>query len=71
MAVIGMGKQKGAEAVHRDGFYELGKMLPIIAKKIFDNTKVLAGLAPVSYTHLDVYKRQASHLVSSSVLSFV
>lgn len=45
MAVIGMGKQKGAEAVHRDGFYELGKMLPIIAKKIFDNTKVLAGLA--------------------------
>ena len=45
MAVIGMGKQKGAETVHRDGFYELGKMLPILAKKIFDNTKVLAGVA--------------------------
>lgn len=45
MAVIGMGKQRGAEAVHQDGFYELGKMLPIIAKVIFDNTKVLGAVA--------------------------
>lgn len=45
MAVIGMGKQKGAETVHKDGFYELGIMLPIIAKVIFDNTKVLGALA--------------------------
>lgn len=45
MAVIGMGKQKGAENVHRDGFYELGRMLPIIAKVIFDKTKILGAIA--------------------------
>ena len=45
MAVIGMGKQKGAETVHKDGFRELGRMLPVIAKKILDNTKVLAAVA--------------------------
>jgi len=45
MAVIGMGKQKGAERVHKDGFYELGIMLPIIAKVIFENTKVLGAVA--------------------------
>lgn len=45
MAVIGMGKQKGAETVHRDGFAEMGSMLPILAKKIFENTKVIGALA--------------------------
>jgi hypothetical protein len=45
MAVIGMGKQKGADTVHQDGFYELGKMLPIIAKVIFDKTKILGAVA--------------------------
>ena len=28
MAVIGLGKQKEAETVHRNGFCELGTMLP-------------------------------------------
>lgn len=45
MAVIGMGKQKGAETVHKDGFYELGIMLPVIAKVIFDHTNVLGAIA--------------------------
>lgn len=47
MAVIGMGKQHGAETVHRDGFYELGKMLPVIGKVILDNTNVIGALALV------------------------
>lgn len=47
MAVIGMGKQKGAENVHQDGFYELGKMLPIIAKVVFEKTKILGAVALV------------------------
>ncbi len=47
MAVIGMGKQHGAETVHRDGFYELGKMLPVIGKVILDNANVIGALALV------------------------
>ncbi len=47
MAVIGMGKQKGADHIHRDGFYELGRMLPLIAKPLFENTKILGALAVV------------------------
>lgn len=47
MAVIGMGKQHGAETVHRDGFYELGKMLPVLGKVILDNTNVIGALALV------------------------
>ncbi len=45
MAVIGMGKQRGAEQVHLDGFYELGQMLPIIAKKIFEECNILGAVA--------------------------
>ena len=47
MAVIGAGKQAGAEAVHADGFKEMGKNLPILAKVIFDNCKVIGALATV------------------------
>jgi len=47
MAVIGMGKQKGAEIVHKDGFYELGRMLPIIAKVVFEKTNILGAIALV------------------------
>ena len=45
MAVIGMGKQRGAEQVHQDGFREMGYDLPQIAKVIFDNTNILGALA--------------------------
>lgn len=45
MAVIGIGKQKGAENVHRDGFYELGRMLPELAKVTFDKIKILGAVA--------------------------
>ena len=45
MAVIGMGKQKGAEQVHQDGFREMGYDLPQIAKVIFENTNILGALA--------------------------
>lgn len=45
MAVIGMGKQHGAEAVHADGFSKLGEMLPILASKVFENTNILGAIA--------------------------
>ena len=47
MAVIGMGKQKGAETVHRNGFYELGTMLPIIGKVVLENAPVIGAVALV------------------------
>ena len=45
MAVIGMGKQKGAEQVHQDGFLKMGTDLPEIAKVIFKNTNILGAIA--------------------------
>lgn len=45
MAVIGMGKQKGAEQCHQDGFSEMAYDLPQIAKVIFANTKILGAVA--------------------------
>lgn len=47
MAVIGIGKQKGAENVHKDGFYELGRMLPDLAKITFEKAKILGAVALV------------------------
>lgn len=44
MAVIGMGKQRGAEAVHAYGFGPMGKLLPNIAKVAFDNTGIIGGI---------------------------
>ena len=45
MAVIGLGKQHGADFVHRDGFSDLYRLLPMIAKVVFANTKVLGAVA--------------------------
>jgi len=45
MAVIGMGKQKGAEQCHQDGFSEMAYDLPQIAKVIFANSKILGAVA--------------------------
>lgn len=47
MAVIGMGKQKGAETVHQNGFFELGKMLPVIGKVILDHAPVIGAVGLV------------------------
>lgn len=45
MAVIGMGKQHGADHVHRDGFSDLGRLLPMIARVVFDKTNILGAVA--------------------------
>lgn len=47
MAVIGMGKQKGAETVHRNGFRELGAMLPVIGRVVLEHSPVIGALALV------------------------
>ena len=45
MAVIGMGKQHGADHVHRDGFADLGRLLPMLARVIFDKVNILGAVA--------------------------
>lgn len=44
MAVIGMGKQHGAETVHDSGFHNMARVLPQCAKVVFEKTKVIAGI---------------------------
>ncbi len=45
MSVIGLGKQHGAEHVHQDGFSDLGRLLPMIARMVFDKTNILGAVA--------------------------
>ena len=45
MAVIGLGKEKGAEAIHHYGVHGLTRLIPASAKLIFAENKILAGIA--------------------------
>ena len=40
-----MGKQHGAEHVHQDGLSDLGRLLPMIARVIFDKVNILGAVA--------------------------
>lgn len=45
MAVIGLGKDLGAQAIHDSGVHGLVNLIPSLAKIIFDTGKILAGIA--------------------------
>ena len=45
IVAIGLGKQRGAEGVHRYGPANLGVWIPQVARRIIDTGKVLGGLA--------------------------
>lgn len=47
MAVIGLGKDLGAQSIHNLGVYGLVTLIPSFAKIIFDSGKILAGIALV------------------------
>jgi hypothetical protein len=47
MSVIGLGKEKGAQAIHRYGVFGLSKLLPGAAGTILGTGKILGGLALV------------------------
>jgi hypothetical protein len=47
MAVIGLGKERGAEAIHHYGVQGLTTLIPQSAQQIFAQKKVLAGIALV------------------------
>jgi len=47
MAVIGLGKESGAEAIHHYGVYGLKELIPDSAKAILATNKILGGVAMV------------------------
>jgi hypothetical protein len=47
MAVIGLGKEKQASAIHRYGVYGLTSLIPMAADRILSTGKILGGLAIV------------------------
>jgi hypothetical protein len=54
MAVLGMGKQKGASTVHSYGVEGLRELMPQAARLIVQNTPVLFGLASVENAYHEV-----------------
>ena len=44
MAVIGMGKQHGAESVHDSGFHNMARILPQCAKVVFAHAPIALGI---------------------------
>lgn len=56
MAVIGMGKQHGAEQVHESGFDNMARLLPEVARVIFDNTNILFGVGLLENAYEQTYK---------------
>jgi hypothetical protein len=55
IVAIGLGKQRGAEGIHRYGPRNLGVWIPKVARRILDTGKVLGGLAIVE----NAYERAA------------
>lgn len=47
MAVIGLGKEKQASAIHKYGVYGLTSIIPLAAKQILSTGKILGGIAIV------------------------
>lgn len=47
MAVIGMGKQKGAETIHASGFINMGKLMPRVAKVVLGHANVVAAVGMI------------------------
>lgn len=45
MAVIGLGKEHGAKAIHHYGVHGLKTIMPKCARHIFDTQKIIAGIA--------------------------
>ena len=60
MMAIGLGKQHGAESIHHQSPAIMHELVEEYGRTIMENCPILGGIATVSYTHLDVYKRQVS-----------
>jgi hypothetical protein len=51
ITAIGLGKQRGAEGIHRYGPANLGTWIPRVARRIIDTGKILGGIAIVENAH--------------------
>ncbi len=59
MMAIGLGKQKGAETVHAEGFGRMAHYIPAFGRIILAKTPVILGLAIVENAFDDTYKIEA------------
>jgi len=51
ITAIGLGKQHGAEGIHRFGPAQLGTWIPLVARRIVGTGRVLGGIAIVENAH--------------------
>ena len=56
MLAIGLGKHRGAEACHDQGFSRMAENVPAFAKAILKNAQVLFGLAVIENAHDETCK---------------
>lgn len=47
MMAVGLGKRAGADSLHREGFGELKNRLPQYARVVYDNCRVIFGVATI------------------------
>lgn len=59
MAVIGMGKQHGAESVHAQGFKNMAKNIRRYGKAILKNAPVICGIGTIENAYDQTYKLAA------------
>ena len=59
MAVIGLGKEYGAKAIHNHGVYGLTQLIPASATQIFATHKILAGIALIENAYDKTMKIKA------------
>lgn len=59
MMAIGLGKQKGAETVHAEGFGRMGHYVPAFGRIILKKSPVVFGLAIIENAFDDTYKIEA------------
>ena len=56
MLTVGLGKQAGASLVHSDGFENMGKNVPTMAKVVLEHAKVLFAVACIENAYDETYR---------------
>jgi hypothetical protein len=56
MIAIGLGKQKGAEAIHDSGFKNAARLIPLYGNAILAQAKILFGVATLENPYDETYK---------------
>jgi hypothetical protein len=59
MLTIGLGKQKGADSLHHQGFDRFAELIPKASQFVLQRTSVLFALAIVENAYREIYKLEA------------